>query len=107
MAFALVLIGIPLWIFGWAVARRRLDLVFGELTAETTLVSAWDDAHKRAGRDFERLGALLSASGPAVLLVGFPVAGWFFGAVMAVLVVGCYVVAIRALSRVQEGQLPR
>ncbi len=107
LALTLVLIGLPLWVFGWAVARRRFDLVFADLTAETTVASAWDRAHHDAGRNFKRLGALLLCSAPVVFLVGFPLAGWLFGAMMAVLVVGVWVVAIRALGQVEQGQIPR
>ncbi len=107
LALTLVLMGVPLWIFGWAVTRRKFDLVFGDFTADTTLVSAWDNAHEGAGRDFQRLGALLTCSGPVVFLVGVPAGGWLFGALMVVLVVGIFVVAVRALGQVQSGQLPR
>jgi hypothetical protein len=107
LASALVLIGTPLWIFGWAVARRRFDLVFGDFSAETTVVAAWDNAHQDAGRDFQRLGGLLTCSGPVVFLVGFPVGGWLFGALMVLLVVGVCLIALRALSQVQDGQLSR
>ena len=107
MALTLVLMGIPLWIFGWAVARRRFDLVFGDYTAETTTASAWTAAHEGAGRNFQRLGALLSGSGPVVLLAGFPAGIWIFGSLMAVLVVGVYIVATRALTHVERGQMPR
>lgn len=106
LALMLVLIGVPLWIFGWAVAGRKLDLVFGDFTAETTAGTAWHTAHERAGRGFQRLGALLSSAGPVVFLVGFRLGGWMFGVLMAVLVVGVYVIAVRALGLVERGQLP-
>lgn len=107
LALTPVLMGIPLWVFGWAVGRRRFDLVFGDFTAETTVPSAWSSAHDGAGRDFRRLGMLLSCSGPVVFLVGFPIGGWLFGVLMVILVVGIYVGTVRALGQVQQGQLRR
>ena len=107
LALLLVLFGLPLWVFGWAVARRKLNLVFGDFTADTTTTPAWNKAHEVAGRDFRRLGVLLTCSAPVVLLVGLPVGGWLFGLLMAVLVVGSYVLAIRALGHVEQGQLRR
>ncbi len=107
LALVLVVTGLPLVLFGGAVARRRLDLVFGDYTAETTAPSAWQSAHAMAGTGFRRIGALLVCAAPAVYLGGFPVGGWIFGVAMAVLVIGVVVVAVRALGCVEAGQRQR
>jgi len=107
LALVLIASGLPLAMFGGAVARRRFDLVFGDYTAETTAPSAWHSAHALAGTGFRRLGVVLVGAGPVVYLVGFPIGGWIFGAAMAALVVGVVVVAVRALGLVEAGQRQR
>ncbi len=107
LALVLVVIGLPLVVFGVAVARQRFDLVFGDYTAETTSPSAWRSAHALAGRWFRRLGLLLVGTAPVVALVGDPVGGWIFGGAMAALVLGIVVVVVVALGRVEAGQRRR
>jgi len=107
LAVVVLVMGGALLGFGRAVGTRRIDLVFGDMTAETTVESGWKLAHEQAGRGFQRLGALLVCAAPFVVIGGVVLGGWVFGGAMVSLVVGVFVVAGRAYSLVADNQIAR
>jgi hypothetical protein len=104
-SIVLLSLGVPLILFGWAVAQRRFDLVFGDYTADTTDEAAWDSAHRRAGRRFRHVGILLTVAAPVALVFGFPVAGWVLAVCMVAVVVGVCVVSMQAFVHVERHQI--